>query len=181
MDAPNKDEILENSIQPVHATCYFIVSRNGEFSQILIYDYYDPEGYYANLLHKPRALKNDLLNITLNMQEFLNEEIVKINNRVTKPRVINTQLIHRGFKDSPSIAFTIKFKGKLNRGINIFENLSDEEETLYDFETTWIFPLGSRVLETLLKGYVNTYRNIVVINARRGETVGGYEKIVFKI
>ncbi|MEM1545124.1 MAG: hypothetical protein QXY40_09930 [Candidatus Methanomethylicia archaeon] len=172
---------MENNVKPVHATCYFTVSRNGEFNQILIYDYYDPEGYYAKLLHKPRALRNDLLNITLNMQEFLNEEIIKINNIVAKPKIVNTQLIHRGFKDSPSIAFTIKFKGNLSRGINVFENLSNEEETPYDFETTWIFPLRSRVLETLLRGYVNTYKNIVIINARRGEIVGGYEKIVFRI
>lgn len=172
---------MENNVQPVHATCYFTVSKNGEFNQILIYDYYDPKEYYAELLHKPRALKNDLLSVTLNMQKFLNEETVKINGEVAKPKVINTQLIHRGFRDSPSITFTIWFRGKLNRGINIFENLSSEEEAPYDFETTWIFPSRARVLETLLKGYVNTCKNIVIINARKGETVGGYEKIVFRI
>jgi len=172
---------LENNIRPVHAICHFTVSRNGEFNQILIYDYYDPKGYYAKLLHKPKALRNNLLKITLNMQEFLNEEIVKINGEVAKPKVTNTQLIHRGFKDSPSIVFTIRFSGKLRRGVNVFENLSSEEEAPYDFETTWIFPLRSRVLETLLRGYVNTYGNIVIIDVRKGEKVGGYEKIIFKI
>lgn len=174
-------EALENDVQPIHATCYFTVSRNGEFNQILIYDYYDPKGYYAKLLHRPKALRSDLLNITLNMQRFLDEETVKINEKVAKPKITNTQLIYRGFRDSPSITFTIWFKGKLNRGINIFENLSNEEEAPYDFETIWIFPSRTRILETSLKGYVSTRKNIIIIDARKGEAVGGYEKIVFKI
>jgi len=171
---------LSEDIVPTSASCYFSVSRSGEFHQFLVYDYYDPRGYYAKLLDKPKKCKGELRRLCANMQSFLNQEEVRVNGMRVYPKVVTAYISHRGFMDSPYIAWVITFKGLLKRGLNVFENTSERERAEYDFEIIWQFPRRSKILgfqistETQVVG-----RNTLYVTARKGEMVGGYERIEF--
>ncbi len=171
---------VSKEIIPVSASCYFSVSRSGEFHQFLIYDYYDPEGYYAKLLSKPRKCRDEIRRLCLNMQSFLDQEEVKVNGVRVYPKVVTAYLSHRGFMDSPYIAWVITFKGKLRRGLNVFENMTEREEAEYDFEIAWQFPKKSRIVKVQISTESQVVgRNTLIVWARRGEIVGGYERIEF--
>ena len=91
-------------LKPLHAQCFFSVSRKGEFHQFLIYDYYDPHGYYAKLVYadEKKYLK-EMLRLMYGMQKLLDAEIVKINGERVKPRVLSVNMEHRGLREVPYI------------------------------------------------------------------------------
>ena len=169
-------------IEPLHAHCFFSVSKKGEFHQYLVYDYYDEEGCYAELLHKPREYRREMAKLAQNMQEELDKEIVKVNGERVYPRVMAIAMEHRGSRQLPYIAWIIKFKGKLKKGINIFENLSEEEIAQYDYEVVWCFPLRTKIINVEVKGECEVLNGpTIMIWARKGMKVGGLERIVFKL
>lgn len=173
---------MSKEVIPTSASCYFSVSRNGEFNQFLIYDYYDPRGYYAKLLNKPRRCREELRILCDNMQSFLDQEEVKVNGLRVYPQVVTAYLSHRGFMDSPYITWVITFKGKLKKGLNVFENTTEREVAEYDFEIVWQFPKRSRIVNVKVStGSQVIGRSTLYVWARRGETVGGYEKIEFTL
>lgn len=169
-------------VVPTSASCYFSVSRAGEFHQFLIYDYYDPRGYYAKLLSKPRKCREELRRLCMNMQYFLDQEEVRVNGVRVYPKVVTAYLGHRGFMDSPYVAWIVTFKGKLRRGLNTFENTTEREVAEYDFEIVWQFPVRSRIVkvEISTESQVIAKRTLYVW-ARKGDVVGGYEKIEFAL
>jgi len=170
----------EDCVKPASASCFFSVSRSGEFHQFLTYDYYDPGGYYAKLLEKPRKCREELHKLCLNMQSFLDEEEVRVNGVRAYPKVVTAYIGHRGFRDSPYVTWIIKFKGELRRGLNIFENRTEQEVAEYDFEITWQFPERSRITRVEISTESQVVgKNTLIVWARRGEIVGGYEKIEF--
>ena len=169
-------------VEPLHAQCIFTVSRRGEFHQHLIYDYYDEEGYYARLLHKPRQYKEEMLRLAAAMQEELNQETVRINGVLAYPKVLAVSMEHRGSKQLPYIIWIIKFKGPLKRGVNIFENISEEEIAEYDYEVIWSFPTKTKILDVEVRGEHEILQGpTLMIWARKGTRVGGLERITFKL
>ncbi|MCX8142305.1 MAG: hypothetical protein N3F04_06060 [Candidatus Nezhaarchaeota archaeon] len=170
------------SIIPTSASCYFSVSRDGEFNQFLVYDYYDPAGYYARLLHKPRKCKTEIRTLCLNMQSFLDQEEVKVNGVRVYPKVLTAYIGHRGFMDSPYVAWVIAFKGKLRKGLNVFENTTEQEKAEYDFEIVWQFPVRSSITNVKISTESQVVgKNTLIVWARKGELVGGYERIEFML
>jgi len=171
------------SIKPLHAQCFFSVSRRGEFHQFLTYDYYDPRNYYAKLVYADeKKYLREMLRLMYGMQELLDTEVVKINGVRVRPRVLSVDMEHRGLREVPYITWLIWFKGRIKRGVNVFENVSEEEVAEYDYEVVWLFPKGAKVLEV----HVPTDYEIVgdralFIWARKGDKVGGLEKIVFEV
>ncbi|MDD1778105.1 MAG: hypothetical protein LUQ65_08030, partial [Candidatus Helarchaeota archaeon] len=92
MDEEEKTE--QDQIIPIHAMAFFSVARDGEFHQILQYDYYDPKGYYAKL---GRAeFSEEIRKLWLNMQGYLEEETNKINQKRVYPQVKFCDIQHRG-------------------------------------------------------------------------------------
>ncbi|MDI9619526.1 MAG: hypothetical protein QFX33_01690 [Candidatus Nezhaarchaeota archaeon] len=173
---------MSGEIIPVSASSFFSVSRKGEFCQYLAYDYYDPEGYYSNLLGKPRKCRAELKKLCVNMQYFLDQEEVKVNKMRVYPRVVTAYLGHRGFMDSPYIAWIIKFNGKFKKGLNLFENISEREKAEYNFEIVWQFPARSKIINAQVSSESQLVgRNVLFVWARRGEVVGGYERIEFML
>ncbi len=170
-------------IEPVHAQGFFVVTRRGDVHQIVVYDYYDPEGYYAKLIHRPREYEEEMNRLAANMQEFLDSEEVVINGERVYPKVVAVSLEHRGFEDSPYITFIIHFKGRLRRGLNTYENKYEEGVAEYDYEAYWIFPPRTRIVEVDVRSEYEVLGsgNILLLWARRGDKVGGYEKIVFEL
>ncbi len=171
---------MSEEVVPTSASCFFSVSRSGEFHQFLVYDYYDPRGYYAKLLDKPKKCKGELRRLCANMQSFLDQEEVKVNGLRVYPKVVTAYIGHRGFMDSTYIAWAITFRGPLRRGLNVFENTSERERAEYDFEILWQFPRRSEVVGFQISTEAQVVgRNTLYVTARRGEVVGGYERIEF--
>lgn len=169
-----------DEVVPTSASCYFSVSRTGEFHQFLIYDYYDPKGYYAKLLNKPRRCREELRKLCASMQYFLDQEEVRVNGARVHPKVVTAYLSHRGFIDSPYVAWIVTFKGRLKRGLNVFENTTEREVAEYDFEILWQFPDRSRIVKVEISTESQVIaKRALYVWARRGDVVGGYERIEF--
>lgn len=170
-------------IKPLHAQCFFSVSRRGEFHQFLTYDYMDPDGYYAELVHAAEEqYEEEMSRLIANMQSFLDSEVVKVNGRRVRPRVLSISMEHRGVREVPCITWLIWFKGRAKGGVNVFENFSEQEVAEYDFEVAWLFPWRSKVLEVQVPtDYEVVGGRALFIWARKGDRVGGYEKIVFEL
>lgn len=168
-------------IFPVHANSFFIVSRDGAFNQILTYDYYDPSGYYSQLTHRPIDFKKEIDKLWSNMQDFLDEETIKINGTVTRPLVKHVDIEHRGSETTPFLTWIIYFEGRFNKGSNIFESWAEEERAAYDFEVYWYFPPKTAITEIDSPMDYDSQDNTLILWARKGDKVGGYERIIFNI
>jgi len=167
---------------PLHARGIFVVSIEGIINQVLSFDYYDPDQYYAELDEKGE-LEDELAIIAENMQSFLDEETVKINNKRVWPRVKMVDLVYLGSKTRPSIVFFIVFRGEFHKGINMYENSYESTTVEYNYEIYWKFPEGVEVVDYVLDGDVDLLieRNILVVKVSKGERIRGYEKILFLI
>ncbi len=167
-------------MKPIYAYGYFIVSPSGDFHQIMIYEYVDVEEEFAQAL-KTRFEK-ELETMKNNMQSFLEEEVVKINGVVTKPKVV---LVNAGFRGSlkrPFIEFLIHFRGDLTAGYNTYENIYESEVTTYDYSVVWVFPPNSEVVEADVGvEYEVKPRNVLRFSVKKGFRIPGYEKIVFRL
>lgn len=171
------DEVL-----PLYAQTFISCSRSGEFNQILNYMYYDEHEYYASLVHKESEYKREMYTLWNNMQAFLDEEIVKINNNRVFPKVRYISLDFIGSKTLPMITWIISYKGKIDdKQQNVYECWSDEEIAEYDFESRWCFPLNTKIVEVETPLNFDIQRNILTAWGRRGDKVGGYEKILFRL
>ena len=173
---------MSEYVVPVHSKGIFIVSIDGTITQVISFDYYDPDQYYAELEEREK-LEYELSVVAENMQSFLNDEIVKINGERVWPRVKMVDLIYLGSKTRPSIIFFILFNGKFHKGINVYENSYESVIVEYDYEVYWKFPEGVKIVEWTLDGCVSILgdENILVTKVSKGEKISGHEKIVFMI
>lgn len=166
-------------MKPIYAYGYFVVSPTGDFHQITIYEYVDAEEELARALRsRPKEEVEAMRN---NMQSFLDEEVVKVNGVVTKPKVL---LVNAGFRGSlkrPFIEFLIHFSGDLIEGNNTYENLYEPEVTTYDYSVVWVFPRNFEVVEADVGvEYEVKPRNVLRFSVKKGFKIPGYEKIVFR-
>ncbi|RLE80275.1 MAG: hypothetical protein DRJ52_06750 [Thermoprotei archaeon] len=167
-------------VKPVHALCFFSVSLLGDVNQLLVFDYYDPDLYYAKLVER-KLIDYELETIASNMQDYLDEEKVLVNGRRVYPEVRHIDIAFRGTPKNPSIYFIIYFKGYLKPGENTYEDYYESERVEYDYEFYWIFPPGVQVKKVVIDGFYTINNNILSVYVERGSYVKGYEKIVFDI
>ena len=166
-------------IFPVYAQGYFVVCRDGLFQQVIVFDYYDPMHIYSQLSQDEEALKKELDRLTENMQSYLDEEEIYVNNVRVEPRVKSIDLTFRGTAVRPSIVFTIVFRGQLHKGENVYEDYYEREVLEYDYEAYWIFPEGTEILEVRVDTGYDVVGNRVIIWGRKGDEVKGYEMMKF--
>ncbi|MET1102001.1 MAG: hypothetical protein ABWW69_05970 [Pyrodictiaceae archaeon] len=172
-----------DSLTPVSAQGFFSVDRAGLIYQVIVYHYYDPEEYYAGLIHKPLEYEEEMLRLYSVMQELLDSERVVVNNVRVRPEVYSVSLEHRGDPREPYITFIILFKAPLHSGRNVYENWYEDEVAEYDYEVYWVFPPGTRIIEVVTSSEYQLLGddNILLLWARRGDRTGGYERIVFEL
>lgn len=169
--------------EPIYAQGFFIVHRSGLFNQIIVFDYYDPDQYYWSVLKNRSRLEKEVKMLAENMQYFLDQEKVLINGVETRPVVKNVEIGVRGKPTISYIVFYIEFEGELLRGLNIYENLYEEEVCEYDYIVYWIFPWDMRVVEADVGVSYNVLNDgrLLIFHVPKGTRVGGYEKIVFEV
>ncbi|WFO75299.1 hypothetical protein J4526_09600 [Desulfurococcaceae archaeon MEX13E-LK6-19] len=169
--------------KPIYAQGFFVIHKHGLFNQIIIFDYYDPDNYYYKLLRRKNALAEEKEVLKNNMQYFLDQEKVLINGNESRPIVKDVEIGVRGRPDLAYIIFNIEFYGELTEGVNVYENIYEEEEVEYDYIVQWIIHEKGRFIDAEL-GVAYELRNnsrLLLFKVPRGTKVGGYEKIVFEL
>ncbi|NPA99650.1 MAG: hypothetical protein GXO43_09760 [Crenarchaeota archaeon] len=169
--------------RPVYAYGLFFMHENGLVDQEVIFEYYDPDKYYAGLLRRPVALSKELKMLGENMQYFLDQEEVYINDERVYPRVVDVNIGVKERGRYAYIVFNIEFTGKLRKGINRYVNIYEEERAEYEYIVYWFLPVNARVVkaevgvpyEILPNGRGLWFR------VKPGTLVGGREEIVFDI
>ncbi len=164
---------------PTYAYGIFNVCRN-EVVQHIIFEYVDPAKEYADIVRNPSRLNKELEILRRNMQSFLDEEDVRINDIRVYPKVVDVEIGFSGSYERPYIKYLIVFDAPLKSGVNKYEDTYEPDIVEYDYIVTWVFPKGSKVLE------VNVGFNYKVINDRiitfyvpEGSETPGYEMISF--
>ncbi len=168
-------------VEPIYASSFFSVSVSGEIHERLVYEYYDPAGYYQKVLADSSLFEEEVNKFWDNMQYFLDRERVEINGQRVRSEVKFVDIISKGDSGVVAVVFIIDFSGRFIPGHNKIETWLDEEEAPYDFDIVWRFPIGTKIIdiETLLDYDVND--DIVTLWATRDQFVGGYERMVFDI
>ncbi len=179
----NRGERGREEVLPIHGQGFFTVDRNGLVYQVVVFDYYDPNEYYASLVHRPIDYRREMERLYASMQALLDSEKVVVNGERVYPEVYSVSFEHRGDPSLVYITFIIMFQAPIRRGENVYENWYEEEEAEYDYEVYWVFPPGSLVEEVTTRTEYEVLGddNIVLMWARKGDKVGGYERIKFTI
>ena len=165
---------------PIYASSFFSVSCDGEFHQLLQYDYYDPEGYYSGLEEEEFKFTEEIKKLWVNMQSFLEDETNKINGKMVYPKVKFCDIQHRT-KKNPYIIWVITFKEAFQKGINLYETKTDEEKLEYNCYVIWQFSVETRNLKVDTKLYYDIFGNRIILWGEKGMMIGGYERIRFEI
>ena len=173
---------MDDNIIPIHASSFFSISRDGEFHQLLQYDYYDPDEFYFKLERDKKALTEEIRKLWMNMQGYLEDEVNKINGRIVYPEVKFCDIQHRGRRKNPYIIWIITFKGDFQTGINIYETKTDEEALEYDCYAMWQFPREcKKIIQVESKLYYDIFGNRIILWGNKGMKIGGYERIQFEL
>jgi hypothetical protein len=168
-------------VVPVYAHAFFSVSQDGEFHQLLTYDYYDPDEYYLNLESNPEEYEKEIEKLWLNMQGFLEEETNKVNDGTVYPKVVYTDIQFRGSENMPFILWVISFKGEFKKGENVYVTVTEEEVLEYDCDAIWTFPEDCEILSVTTPMDYEIMNNILLLWARKGDRIGGHEEIRFRL
>lgn len=176
----SNEDISEDQVIPIHAMAFFSISSDGEFHQLLQYDYYDPQGYYSKLIESKDDFAKEIRKLWLNMQGYLEEETNKINQTKVYPQVKFCDIQHRGMRENPFITWIISFKGEFQEGINVYETQTEEEQLEYDCYAIWEFPQNTKILKVQTKLYYDIFGNRIILWADKDMVIGGYEKIRFE-
>ncbi len=169
-------------MKPVFGYGFFSVDLAGDVVESIIFEYIDNDCEYAELIKDPVKLREEIRILKRNMQDFLDEEVVKINGEETRPYVVKVTVGLAGSRYRPFINYIIKFHCDLKPGLNTYENYYEPETAEYDYIVTWVFPEGVRVLEADLGvGYEVGPNNVLKFSVKKGFTLPGYEKISFLV
>lgn len=167
--------------KPLYGTGFFHVRETGWIDEIVVFDYYDPDHYYYNLTVEELSAEKERL--ARNMEFYLDLEEVKLNGKPCFPRVVNVDVGFRGSVEYPYVVFMISFKGELVRGVNVFEDVYEEEVAEYGYRVYWILPPRARFIEADV-GVPYTITGggrILSFSVEAGVRVRGYERIVFEV
>lgn len=172
-----------SELQPIYASGYFFVRETGLIEEIVEFYYYDPGELYKQILEDPAKLKKEKEILVRNMQFYLDEEEVLINNTRVYPKVVDLDIGLREDSKHPYVAFFIVFAGYFRPGLNIYEDRYGPVEAEYDYKVTWIFPTKSRIVHVEVGvpyAIINSGRGLV-FKVKKGTKIKGYERIDFEI
>ncbi|HUX99330.1 MAG TPA: hypothetical protein VMV49_07215 [Candidatus Deferrimicrobium sp.] len=173
-----KEEKKEENIIPVFASAFFSISHDGEFHQLLQYDYFDAEEYYATL--SDEDISKEIKKLWLNMQGYLEEETNRVNGEIVSPKVEFCDIQYRGSFKYPFVIWIITFQGNFQKGINLYETKTDEETLEYDCSALWQFPQRTKILQIDTKLYYDILDTRIILWGDKHMKIGGYERIQFR-
>jgi len=84
-------------VEPVHGQAFFTLSVDDTFSQILVFDYYDPGRYYYRLLEDENGYRREMDRLLKNMNSLLSEEVILVNGERLSAEALTINLDFRGW------------------------------------------------------------------------------------
>lgn len=165
---------MSERVKPIYAKGFFSMDAQGVVKQYTVFFYADPDHYYAGL--SKEELKRELNMLRRNMQQFLDEEVIRINGKRVRARVIHVNVGLMTIS-TPFIEFLITFRGPLRSGLNTYDDEYEEEVTEYPYDILWWLP--GKVVEVRMPGDINVMGNILLARVGSGIRVGGKESISF--
>lgn len=182
--SPRFLEEASKKVEPIYAQGFFYVSLN-YISYYILFDYNDPLGYYDTIVKDKELFDKEVAKLSANMQQFLDAEIVKVNDVRVYPRVIMIDIGFRKSRRNPYIIFLIRFRAPMKKGLNIYENIYESEEAEYDYVAYWVFPPGSKILKVRFgeggEEWDIVGDNVLAIYGWKGMRTSGYEYIEFEL
>lgn len=170
---------MSEEVKPIYAQAFFNVSK-GFIVYYLLFDYIDPKLYYHNLIKDEAKFEEEMNRVYYNMQNFLNQERIRVNGHKCEANVLMVDLGFRGSHDRPYLVFLIGFEIMLKEGLNVYENEYEPEIIEYDYVAYWNFPSNCKIKEVEMKEeYEIVNDRILVIYGRKGKYSSGYEMISF--
>ncbi len=168
-------------MEPIYAHGFHIWTGT-HVQLVIVFDYRDREGKYYEIIRKGgRDLAEELRMLMYNMQQFLDEEIVKVNDVRVKPRVVDVAVGVKGDVRRPYIEYIIVFEAPLRNGDNRYEVYYEEEVAEYDYEIAHIFPPNTSIIGWEMAGSAVASGNILRVHVGKGTRVGGRETIQFRV
>lgn len=171
---------ISMNVQPLFASSVFSISASCEVYQVLSYDYVDPNGVYQELLKNQAAFQNEVKKLRLNMAEFLAAEKVYINGQRVEQRILDMEIGLRGSAEVPFFQWVIHFQGTPRSGENSLKSDVETEIAEYDIEVLYLFPQGTRILNVITPMENEVRGSLLLVWARKGDTVGGHEEVFFR-
>lgn len=168
---------------PIYGQGFFYVHRSGLVDQLIVFDYWDRSGYYERVLANREEYEAEVESLAENMQYYLDQERVSINGVRARPTVTGVEIGLRGRPELAYIVFTIEFRGEVRPGLNVYENVYEEEEAEYEYAVYWFFPERSRVVsvEVGVPYRVDRSGRVLFFRVKPGTIVGGREAIQFEV
>ena len=181
----NYPEFTEEEIfnlTPIFANSVINITQQGNFHQILTYDYIDETSKYKKkIFNDYEFYEQEIENITRNMQKILDNCVNSVNGHQIYPLVYQADI---EFKNENLLFFywIIKFKGDLKSGLNVYESNIEEEELEYNVQSIYILenPLKPISVSTVLHFDIIPEVNMIKYFGNKGEIVGPKEIIRFQ-
>ncbi|CCC82416.1 hypothetical protein [Thermoproteus tenax] len=165
---------MSEFVKPIYARAFFNMDSTGLVTQFMVFYYSDPKAYYAGLSRE--ELEEELETARENMQAFLDEEVIKINGERVRARVVRVDLGLMTI-NLAHMTFLIDFKGNLKRGLNVYEDIYEEEVAEYPYEFLWRFP--GRIVRATVAGRLTVEGGVLHVKVPAGTKVGGSERVEF--
>ncbi|MFX1520595.1 MAG: hypothetical protein ACFFCD_11825, partial [Promethearchaeota archaeon] len=147
----------------------------------LIYNYFDEKQVYQKLCAS-NNFDEEMDKIKDNMQYFLDQDTILVNREEQRMKLREVELKFKdGLPEYPQLNFMIIIRCKLQKRTNVIEFYMQEEEAPYNFQIKWHFPHRSEIIKVETSLSFQVANNNIIMTAKKGDCVGGYEKIVFKI
>ncbi len=164
--------------KPIFAETYFSLGNN-QISQSMYFHYYDISKIYFNLM-KTSAIQGELDSVQKNLQRFIDEDTLHINNKLIRMIIKSTKLY---FYNNDPIFPILSFKvlstpfQMNNTSTNEVHLYAKPEEIPHSAISCW-YTNGNiyKVESTSFHTINNTGKNIIFF-LTEGEIIGGHERI----
>ena len=163
---------------PLKAISKTIVTRT-ELNQFISFYYDDPAEIYYSYI-KADLVEGLLDELQTNMQQFVSNDIVKINGEHIPLLIYETRIeFHKKKHSEPVVIFLIKNDSpfQLYNGENVIRLEADPELLDYPISSTWRFPGKVLSIESSLKYKLSGFN--VFFSANTTEQIGGTETFIF--
>jgi len=169
-------------LTPIFANSVINISKAGNFTQVLTYEYSDEDGaYYLKINEDYDFYLQEVETIKINMQKFMDSCINYVNDEKVTPKVIEADI---DFKNSrlPFFYWIIVFNGKLKTGLNVYKSDISEEKLDYNVQSIYLLeaPLVPKSVESALHYEIYEKQRFVKYFGNKGEIVGPKEILRFE-
>ncbi|MEB3786701.1 MAG: hypothetical protein GSR75_01165 [Desulfurococcales archaeon] len=167
-------------LYPLYSQGFFTIIPTGEIIQVVDFRYYEKTGYYERILRNKQLLRREKELLRKGMENILGEEKIIINGKNVSWRVLDPNIILHD-TNHPEIVFHVAIEFEARPGRNVYEEYYEKTVVEYPYTAFWILPGCMKLLDVEASGEIRVTNEgrLLVISVKKGETVDGYEGLIF--